>query len=248
MARPFSSGARFQIFDRIDSTNLEARRVVEAGEKGPLWLIARLQTAGYGRRGSSWLQREGDVAATLLYSPPAERETIAQLSFVAALAVVDALKRTAPHVDFAVKWPNDILVDGRKIAGLLLELLTTPPASPLVAFGIGVNVVSAPEHVDYPTACLCEFVTDATPEPVSIVEAIDECLFAWVRRWKDEGFEPVRARWLQIADCVGRRVRVRLPDETVEGVFSDLDLDGALILDCDGERRKIAAGAVLPPG
>jgi BirA family biotin operon repressor/biotin-[acetyl-CoA-carboxylase] ligase len=251
MTRPLPSGARLEIIETLDSTSLEAKRRAASGEAGPLWLIALRQTAGYGRRGAAWRQQEGDIAATFLFRESAPVETLPQLSFVAALALGDAIRRHAPQADLTLKWPNDVLARGGKIAGLLLELIGTAPspdhAGVLVALGAGVNVVSVPEGLDYPTARLVDFAA-ATPHPRAFVETLDETFDAWRRRWRAEGFSSVREEWLAHAEGLKRRIRVRLPGETVEGVFEDLDSDGGLILDCGGVRRAIAAGAVLPPG
>ena len=105
----------------IDSTNNEARRLAEAGERGPLWIMAERQTAGRGRRGRSWETLTGNLAATLLLRPENTPAPVGQLSFAAALAVADVAAHVAPHAAITVKWPNDVLVDGKKTAGILLE-------------------------------------------------------------------------------------------------------------------------------
>jgi BirA family biotin operon repressor/biotin-[acetyl-CoA-carboxylase] ligase len=243
MSQPFASGASVEIFATLDSTSLEAKRRAAAGASGPLWLIALRQTSGYGRRGSPWLQGEGDVAATLLFRPEGEPDALPQLSFAAALAVADALRRFAPKASPRLKWPNDVLVNGGKIAGILLELVAVEP--PAVALGVGVNVVSAPEGLDYPAARLLDL--GAAPPPHAFVRTFDDIFVVWRRRWALEGFAPIRAEWRARAAHLGEKIRVRLPDGEVAGVFEDLDLAGALILDCGGARRTIAAGAILPP-
>lgn len=243
--KALSSGARVEVFETLDSTSLEAKRRAAAGAKGPLWIVALYQTAGYGRRGSEWRQQNGDVAATLLFEPDAPGERLPELSFVAALAVFDAIQRYAPAAALSLKWPNDILADDKKIAGLLLELTGTT-TSPVIALGVGVNVVSAPEGLDYPTARLIDLSASPPPHPRAFVETLDETFKAWREVWERNGFAEIRAEWLRRAARIGERIRVRLPTEVVEGVFRDLDLAGALILDCDGVRRTIAAGAVLP--
>ncbi|MGD9800982.1 MAG: biotin--[acetyl-CoA-carboxylase] ligase [Parvularculaceae bacterium] len=248
MARKFASGARIEVFDTLDSTSLEAKRRAAAGERGPLWIVALRQTAGYGRRGAGWVQREGDVAATFLFEPASAPERLPQLSFVAALAVSDAVSRFAPKAEIQVKWPNDVLVNAGKIAGVLLELLTpAPSAPPLVALGIGVNVVSAPDGLDYPVARLLDLSAGVVPDPLDVVDALDACLAAWERIWREEGFAAIREQWLKNAAGLGRTIRVNAPAGVIEGVFADLDLSGALILECEDGRRTIAAGAVLPP-
>jgi BirA family biotin operon repressor/biotin-[acetyl-CoA-carboxylase] ligase len=243
MAVALASGARLEIFDSLDSTSLEAKRRAATGEAGPLWLLALRQTAGYGRRGAPWMQQEGDVAATFLFRETAPSESLPQLSFVAALAVGDAIRRYAPQADISLKWPNDVLAGRGKIAGILLELLGAPST---IALGVGVNVVSSPQGLDYPAARLIDFAA-SPPHPRAFVETLDGTLTSWREIWRRQGFAPVRAEWLSRAEGLGRAIRVQLAGEIVEGVFKDLDLDGALILDCDGARRTIAAGAVLAP-
>lgn len=239
------SGARIEVFGSLDSTSLEAKRRALAGEAGPLWLVALNQTAGYGRRGSEWRQHEGDVAATFLFAPEAPVERLPELSFVAALAASDAIRRHAPKAQLELKWPNDILAGDGKIAGLLLELVG-PTTAPLVALGVGVNIVSAPDGVGYPTARLIDLAAPPPPHPREFVETLDQTFSVWRAEWSRKGFGEIRAEWLRRASRLGESVKVRLPNETVEGVFTDLDLTGALILDCNGVRRTIAAGAVLP--
>lgn len=236
--------SRIEVFPTLDSTSLEANRRAALAEGGPLWIVALRQTAGYGRRGTAWMQAEGDIAATFLFRAGAPQARLPELSFVAALAVADAVRRFAPRAALSFKWPNDLLAGGAKIAGLLLELIGD---APLVALGCGVNVVSAPRGLAYPTARLLDFVDAAPPAPREFVEALDEAFAFRRRQWSDEGFGPIRAEWLDRAEGLGRPVRVETPAGLVEGVFEDLDLSGAIILNSDGERRVIAAGAVLPP-
>jgi BirA family biotin operon repressor/biotin-[acetyl-CoA-carboxylase] ligase len=245
VAVTLASGARVETFDTLDSTSLEAKRRVSDGEVGPLWLLAKNQTAGYGRRGSSWSQSQGDVAATYLFSPDADPQSLAQLSFVAALGSVDALRHFAPRADFRVKWPNDVLVDGGKIAGLLLELVKAPSETSVICFGAGVNIVSVPDDTPYPTARLIDLCAGAPPTPHEFVTVLDQAFGYWEGRWRDAGFAAIREEWLANAVGKGRRIRVRLPDREIEGIFIDLDFDGALVVDCDGERRRITAGAII---
>ncbi|MFN3958763.1 MAG: biotin--[acetyl-CoA-carboxylase] ligase [Parvularculaceae bacterium] len=236
--------SRIEVFPTLDSTSLEAKRRAALGEGGPLWIVALKQTAGYGRRGTEWLQEEGDIAATFLFRPEAPKERLPELSFVAALSVADAVRRFAPRADLSFKWPNDLLAGGAKIAGLLLELVGE---APLVALGVGVNIVTAPRGLAYPAARLLDFLDGAPPGPRQFVETLDD-LFAFRRRqWAGEGFAPIRAEWLERGAGLGRPTRIETPAGVVQGVFEDLDNSGALILNSNGERRAIAAGAVLPP-
>ena len=131
-------------YDEIDSTNEEARRLAAAGEVGPLWLTATRQTAGRGRRGRSWEMAEGNLAATLLLRPDRPQGEWAQLSFVIAIAAADTMAGFA-NARIALKWPNDVLADGKKLAGILLETANGP--SPALAIGIGVNLAHFPPEL-----------------------------------------------------------------------------------------------------
>lgn len=245
MRERFSSGAALALFETLDSTSLEARRRADAGARGPIWILALEQTAGYGRRGSGWEQAPGDVAATFLFDPGAPVEKLGQLSFVAALAVADAVRRFAPRAPIALKWPNDVLVGGGKIAGILLELLK-PEGGGLIALGVGLNIVTRPVLAEYPTARLLDFLEgQPAPSPEAFVHVLDETLHHWRGAWKSGGFQPIRDAWLAAAAGKGEKIRVRLPQETIEGVFADLDSTGALVLDCESGRRTVAAGTVV---
>jgi BirA family biotin operon repressor/biotin-[acetyl-CoA-carboxylase] ligase len=238
-----ASAARIEVFEALDSTSLEAKRRAHSGSRGPVWIVALEQTAGYGRRGSQWEQRIGDIAATFLFEERAPSDSVAQLAFVAALAVAETIAAFAA-APLSLKWPNDVLANGGKISGILLELIDAKPAS-LIALGIGVNIVSKPQGVQHPTARLLDFAAHA-PTPADFVERLDACFGGWRKRWLAQGFAPIRSAWLERAAGLGKTIRVQLPQEIVEGTFVDLDQGGALVLDCAGERRLISAGSILP--
>jgi len=245
MARKLGSGAAVEIFQSIDSTSLEAKRRAADGEAGPLWLIAIEQTSGYGRRGAEWRQREGDIAASFLFTPDV-RGDLAQLSFVAAVALTETIAGFAPGAHLSLKWPNDVLAGGAKISGLLLELVDDAArAKRRLCLGVGVNIVSKPADLDYKTAAMIDLIDGAPPSPLQFVEALDRNFAAWRTRWLTEGFEPVRETWLALAAKRGEIIRVRKPGGDVTGRFADIDLSGALVLDCDGEMTTITAGEVF---
>ncbi|MEX0644329.1 MAG: biotin--[acetyl-CoA-carboxylase] ligase [Parvularculaceae bacterium] len=246
MSGLFSSGASLVLYQRLDSTNLEAKRRAADGVRGPMWIVAEEQTQGYGRRGAPWVQSAGDVAATYLFDPRAKAETLGQLSFVAGLAVADTIAHFAPRAPLTLKWPNDVLLDGGKISGILLELVSAAGGNPLVALGVGVNIVSKPATADYPTARLIDHLDVAPPRPTEFLRELDASLARWVAQWREAGFAPIRKAWLEIAAGLGAKISVRLPTETIEAVFRDLDQSGALILDCAGTPRLVSAGAVFP--
>jgi BirA family transcriptional regulator, biotin operon repressor / biotin---[acetyl-CoA-carboxylase] ligase len=242
------AGYAVAVFDEIDSTNEEARRRAAVGERGPLWITARSQSAGRGRRGREWVSPEGNLMATLLIAPGVSAPEAARLSFVAALAVHDLVSRYAPRAVVRVKWPNDVLVDGKKIAGILLESSGQggQHVVPWLAIGIGVNLVYAPEATPYPATFL-----GAHGSAPSSVEALAELAEAWENRfrvWRVSGFAAIREDWLAVAAGVGQPVEVRLPAETLHGRFETLMPDGALsLLLPTGARRAISAGEVFFP-
>jgi BirA family biotin operon repressor/biotin-[acetyl-CoA-carboxylase] ligase len=232
--------------DDIDSTNAEALRLACAGEHGPLWVTARSQSAGRGRRGRTWVSGAGNLYATLLVRDPSPPELAPQLSFVAALALYDALLAVAsvvgPHLD--LKWPNDMLCDGAKVAGILVEGEGTHPLS--VAIGIGVNCVHHPDNTDYPATDLTAAGVTVTPE--HLFRALSAAMVRRLQQWeRGENFGAVRADWLARSSGLGRDIRVRLAEREVIGRFESLDARGRLILGLPGGGiETISAGDVMP--
>jgi len=225
--------------DELDSTNSEAQRLAASGEAGLVWIIADRQTAGRGRRGRVWSTDTGNLATTLLLRPDAPPAIVGQLSFVAALAAAEMAAHFAPNATITVKWPNDVLANGKKLAGLLLE------AGPgWLAIGIGVNLASAPEGTEFPATSL----TQLGIAPPSSEDAL--CVLAarfahWYDAWMKDGFETIRAAWLARVGGLGGPIRARLPTETRQGVFEGIDASGALLLNEHGNVRAIAAGEVF---
>lgn len=233
------SGAALKIFDTLDSTSAEAKRRAGAGEAGPVWFLALTQTAGYGRRGRNWEQRAGDFAGTLLFKPDAPPERWGQISFIVALALAGVFDEVMPEEKIALKWPNDVLVDGGKCAGVLLENLGAH-----LSIGAGVNIVTAPEGLPYKAARLIDHAA-APPAPQKLAERLDHHFWTFYRRWRTEGFSPIRALWLARAAGLGGEIVVRLPHEEFSGVFEGMDDSGALILRSPAGKRTIAAGDVF---
>jgi len=227
----------------LDSTNDEARRMAEAGEAGPLWITAARQTAGRGRRGRAWDAGTGNLAASLLLRPQAPEAVIGQLSFVAALAAADMAAQFAPGAIIEVKWPNDVLGNGKKLAGILLESGRDSHGFWLV-IGIGMNLADFPEGTEFPATSLAELgVAAASPDTALCVLA---ARFAhWYDVWMSLGFETVRTAWLARAAGLGGPIRARLPHETHEGIFAGIDTGGALLLNQQGRLRPITAGEVF---
>jgi BirA family biotin operon repressor/biotin-[acetyl-CoA-carboxylase] ligase len=239
-------------FDEIDSTNAEARRRAEAGETGPLWIAARRQTGGRGRRGRPWETGAGNLAATLLISttkPPLEA---AQVAFVAALAVSDLAAAYVASDRVTVKWPNDVLIGGRKVAGVLVESGGLGGGRLWLGIGVGVNLASSPVAAERPATSFAEHLPMPHTEPPSPEAALVELASAfdrWINLWDSAGFGPVAEAWTARAHGLGRPCTARLERETLDGVALGLDGDGALRLRLsDGSIRRITAGDVFFPG
>ena len=237
--------------ETVDSTNAEGRRRADAGEAGPLWITARRQTAGRGRRGRAWETGAGNLAATLLTTtsrPPADAAGIA---FVAALAVADLALAQVPDALVRLKWPNDVLVDGRKASGVLIESGRRPDGRLWLAIGVGVNLKTAPAAADRPATALADHLRAEIAAPLSPDAALEVLARSFDQRftsWETYGFQPIHAAWTARAD-LGRRCTVRLDQEALEGVAEALELDGALRLRlADGGVRRITAGDVFFAG
>ena len=238
------------VFEELDSTNAEARRRAGAGERGPVWLLARRQSAGRGRRGRAWDAGQGNLTATLLLTldkPPLEA---AQLAFVAALAVGEMADAFVPEGLARFKWPNDILIDGAKAAGMLIESGPAAAGGGLwLAVGVGVNLASFPTDVERPATALGEHLRHElrqAPSPDAALEQLSAAFERWLGLWLAEGFEPVRAAWLARAVGIGGPCEARLDAERVRGTAQGLDADGALLLRlATGETRRITAGDVF---
>ncbi|HEY0053625.1 MAG TPA: biotin--[acetyl-CoA-carboxylase] ligase [Caulobacteraceae bacterium] len=234
--------------DEIDSTNAEARRRAEAGETGPLWITALHQAAGRGRRGRAWSTGAGNLAATLLITTDKPAMEAAQAAFVAALAVSDMLADYAWPGAVSIKWPNDVLLEGRKASGVLIESGAAPHGGLWLAVGVGVNLADAPDDVERPAARLVDCMAPGIAPPTRD-EALDALSSAFARRWTQwhaEGFEPVLDAWSRRAAGIPGPCEARLDAETVGGVAEGLDRDGALLVRLeDGTVRRITAGDVF---
>jgi BirA family transcriptional regulator, biotin operon repressor / biotin---[acetyl-CoA-carboxylase] ligase len=234
------------VFDAIDSTNAEAARRAAAGDVGPLWIRATEQSAGRGRRGRSWTSDPGNLFITYLGAmarPPAE---IALLSFAAALAVADVADHVIGRPTALLKWPNDVMIVGRKVAGILLESGAASDGRTWVAVGIGINVASAPSDVNQPIVALSA-VTGAKAITLDALEALLRRRLAfWAGCLERDGFVQLREAWLARAHGLGGLVVARLGQEEVTGVLRGISADGAMELDVpDKGTRLISAGEVF---
>jgi BirA family biotin operon repressor/biotin-[acetyl-CoA-carboxylase] ligase len=222
----------------VGSTNDEAARLADAGAPEGTVVWSREQSGGRGRRGRVWASPVGNLYTSTILRPDCAAPRAAELGFAAALAVADIVPADRA---VRVKWPNDVLVDGGKIAGILLEsaIGQTGQVQHVVA-GIGVNVGFAPElpEMRYRGSALGGSVETA-------LEKLTAALAARLAEWRREGFATVRAAWLAKAGPLGAEVDVKLGDGLVRGRFAGLDREGALLLDTASGPRKIVSGELL---
>lgn len=241
--------APVETFEEIDSTILEARRRAERGEIGPVWLLARRQTAGRGRRGRAWSSLDGNLLATYLFAtdrPPGE---IALLGFATGVAIAESMDGVLGAYRSRLKWPNDVMIDDAKCAGILLDSGSRDDGTLWAALAFGVNLAHAPEGLDQPaTAARAHLPPDApVPSPLEFLALMRPRLEAWAARVLSEGFAPLRAAWLKRAYGLGRRARIVQGEQMFEGVLAGLSERGELELQTDQGRRMIAAGDVFLP-
>ena len=236
------AGYRLHSFVTIDSTNAEALRRIADGAPGGDILWAGEQSGGRGRRGRLWCSPPGNLYVTITASAPADR-LVGQLAFVAALGAGEAVRELLASPDkLQYKWPNDLMLDGRKLGGILIEA-SPRGQSNLVAIGLGLNVAVSPSGLGAVSLKEIGVVVSVR----EILQAVCQSFDHWYRVWLQEGFAPVRERWLDAAHRTGDRIDVRFPDDTtIDGSFRGIDLNGALILEQpDGKTDLIAAGEVF---
>lgn len=257
-SRAASRGYRLNGFDSVGSTSTEAANAAQAGDVGDVWFCALQQTAGRGRRGRPWMTVPGNLAASLLIVPDADPAVAATLGFVAGVALNRALSEIVPAallktgIDgadlaqgrIALKWPNDVLADGSKLAGILLEAQKRPDGGMAIVVGFGVNVVSAPEGLPYPATSLQALGVDASAE--TVFGALSDTWAETIEVWdQGRGIAEVLGLWREAAAGIGSEVAVNRDGDVVRGVFETIDEAGRLIVRAnDNSRIAITAGDV----
>jgi BirA family biotin operon repressor/biotin-[acetyl-CoA-carboxylase] ligase len=237
-------------YDVLDSTNEEARRLATGGGSHGAVIWAKRQTAGRGRMGREWVSAEGNLFVSVLLSPEKDLATCSQLSFVAAVAVAETLEGIVPEPSqLSCKWPNDVLYNGRKIGGILLESFQAKDESgkdrQWVIVGVGINVDSFPEHVMFPATCLRE----AGVEIISAKIVLSRFIYNFISQydiWASKGFAPIKKAWTERAYRIGHETEVMVGDQQMDGVFDGIDLSGRLLLKTpSGAITGITAGDVF---
>jgi len=229
--------------DTVDATQSVAFALAERGAADRTVVVADQQLAGRGRRGRTWRAPAGtSLLASIVVRPRLPQSLLWTLSLTTAVAVAEALRRVA-KVDARLKWPNDVLVAGKKVAGILLESRMSGGSSVVTIIGVGINLGQRefpPDLAEGATSIALE--TGQAPSRESVLAALLEEFDAWRARLEGEGFGPVREAWRRLSDTLGRRVTV----DTVTGLAADLDTDGALLIDVAGTLTRVLAGVVSP--
>lgn len=252
MTDPWPEGVGRHVLVRTASTNAEALRLAPS-LSAPTWIMTHEQTLGRGRRGRGWSMPQGNFAATLALRPKGGISHAAQLSFVAALALYEALGRVCgPSARLAIKWPNDVLLNGGKVAGILLESASDGRDLPAVAIGIGVNLAAAPapegleQGAMRPVSVLSETAFAILPE--EFLDHLAPAFARWLHQYETYGFTPVRHAWLSRATRIGQPIVARMGSYEQQGVFEGIDENGALILGGPLGRQVLPAADVFFQG
>ncbi len=230
--------------DTVQSTMTEARQRASV-LSCPTWITAKRQTAGTGRRGRAWDTGAGNFSASLMYRPVGAPTDLAQRSFVAALALFDALEAVSGRSDiFTLKWPNDVLLRGGKLAGILLESISNG-----LIVGIGVNLMSLPpQEVLEPRALPPKTLfaeTGVSVTPDMLLEVLAPAYARWEQQITTYGFAPIRQAWLGKAANLGKTIHARVGTAQITGIFTTLDEGGAIVLETPQGRRAISAGDIF---
>lgn len=233
------------VFDEIDSTNSEAIRIAKSNKVDSNYaLLAKSQTKGRGRSSKNWQSRSGNLHVSLLIKPDKELELLSQLSFVTALAVYDSMSSSRDRVagssnymdilvkpwydSLKLKWPNDVLVNGRKIAGILLESVKVGD-NYYIIIGIGINITYHPIDIDQPTTSL---ISENLPliEPQALLKILIENFEKYYQIWDNNSFSFIREKWLEHAYKLHENISIKQKNDIVTGLFKDIDNTGRIIL------------------
>ncbi len=242
-------GVGRRILPEVDSTNAEAARIA-ASLTQPCWILALNQTAARGRRGRTWINPPGNFAATYVMHPTETPDKVALRSFVVALALHDTLVAVTGQLDgLALKWPNDVLLQGGKVAGILLESSGQSASIDHLAIGIGVNLAKAPDPADLEPGAIrpvaLDTVIGGTISPQNFLDLLAPAYAYWENRFTRDGFAPIRDAWLSRAARLGETLTARTDTVEITGTFETVDDAGNLILTTPKGRRTIPAAEVF---
>ncbi|MDQ0454009.1 biotin--[acetyl-CoA-carboxylase] ligase [Rhizobium paknamense] len=238
---------RHDALDVVQSTNLECLARARGGDAGHLWITAREQTGGKGRRGRPWVSNPGNLYASLLLINPAPLERMSSLPLAVAIAVHQAVRAVLPAdaPPLEVKWPNDVLIGRAKTCGILLEAEIMPFGQHALVIGIGINIAAKPDQTPYATTSLADHGASVSPEELfaHLFGSMADILALWD---EGRGVAEVTHRWRSIACGIGEKITVNLPDQSISGIFSGIDDHGMLLLDRGSQGiMPVAAGDVF---
>jgi len=245
---------RLVVHERLASTSDAVIAAAQAGEPAGLAVLALAQSAARGRHGRGWESPAGNLHLSLLLRPGrgagAEGVDAGRLALLAGVALAETVADLLPEgAPLRLKWPNDLLLDGGKLAGVLVEAEAAAPGEPppWVVVGFGVNLAAAPARPDRPAAVLAGHAAGTVPPPRRVASALLDAMGRWLMVLAHSGFAPVAAAWLARGHAPGEALAVRLPAGRIEGRFAGLDRDGALLIEtATGSLRRIATGEVFP--
>jgi BirA family biotin operon repressor/biotin-[acetyl-CoA-carboxylase] ligase len=243
---------RLEAHDELGSTSDLVRARAEAGEPEGLAVLARRQTSARGTRGRAWSTPAGNLALSMLLRPRLPLRDAARLSLLCGAALAEAVAEILPPgTRLALKWPNDLMLNGNKLSGILLESQGDGQGDgnrgiAWVIPGIGVNLAHAPILPDRVAACLAEHIPP--PDPEAFAPRLLARLAHWYAVLHAEGFAPVLQAWLAHAQPAGSKMNLKLGSDVLQGIFAGLDADGSLLMTVDGTTRRFATGEVLLPG
>ncbi|WP_051955590.1 biotin--[acetyl-CoA-carboxylase] ligase [Beijerinckia mobilis] len=237
--------------EKVSSTNDEALKHGLAGEAGRLWVVADEQVGGRGRLGRVWSSPTGNLYASVLLIDPALPLHLPELGFVAGVAAAEAVGAlVGDNPRLGIKWPNDLLFDGAKLAGILLETTVRPDGKRICVIGIGVNCDSNPLDTPYPATALAKIPSiggeGSEPRAVTMFRHLSSCFAAWLEVWAEgKNFAQIRAKWLKYAAHLGQSITIARQNERIEGIFKTIDSQGRLILAGPQGEKVIEAGDVF---
>ena len=249
LSTKFPYGYHRVVLSEIDSTNAFAAREIRSFA-GPTWVLGLRQTAGRGRRGRAWADPVGNFSGTLVLPPTDETpDRLAQRSFIAALGLYDALGTVVGQAaPFALKWPNDVLLNGAKVAGILLETIPASGGQLGLAIGIGVNLSHAPDPAALPADAVVPVSlageTGVQIGPEDFLNALAQSYAHFEEQFQTYGFGAIRTAWLARAARLGERITARTMKTEVTGIFETIDDQGHLVLSTDQGAQSIAAADV----
>lgn len=239
-------GRTLHHYETLESTNAKAFELAQEGGFHGEVIVTEHQTAGKGRRGRSWVSPAGkSLAMSAILRPEIPPSRAPEMTLVAAVALAETLRDSG--VEASIKWPNDVQIGGKKVAGILTELSADVERVHFVVLGIGVNLNA--DATDFPpeVAEIATSVSQTRNSPVHralFTAALLAKLEAWLDVWTESGFEPVRTAWKNLSSTLGQEVLVRAEQRELRGIAEDIDASGALLLKVGDRIERVLSGDV----